>query len=51
VTESELQTLVRELQAKTPLGQISNMQARVVFEYAIQLGYQITPPRVRFLDE
>jgi hypothetical protein len=51
MTEQELHALVRELQAKTPLGEISNMAARVVFEYAEQIGYQILPPRVRHLQD
>ena len=44
VTESELHALVRLLQEKTPLHQLSNMEARTVFEFLIQRGYQITPP-------
>jgi hypothetical protein len=44
MTENELQAMVRLLQAATPLRQISNMEARVVFEYLEQLGYRIIPP-------
>jgi hypothetical protein len=44
MTESELHALVRPLQEKT-LHQLSNMEARTVFEFLIQCGYQITPPK------
>ena len=42
MTENDLHALVRLLQAHTPLGQLSNMEARTVFEFAQQRGYQIT---------
>jgi len=45
VTESDLQSLVRLLQEKTPLHQLSNMEARTVFEFLIQRGYRIVPPK------
>lgn len=41
MTETELHDLVRLLQEKTPLGQLSNMQARTVFEFMLQRGYTI----------
>lgn len=37
----ELDELVRMLQEKTPLHQISNMEARTVFELMIQRGFKI----------
>ena len=37
----ELDELVRMLQEKTPLHQISNMEARTVFELMQQRGYRI----------
>jgi hypothetical protein len=39
--------LVRMLQAHTPLEQLSNMQARTVFEFMEQRGYQVTRKYVR----
>lgn len=45
MTESELHTLVRMLQEKTPLHQISNMEARTVFEFMLQQGYTIQSPK------
>jgi hypothetical protein len=44
VTTDELHAMVRMLQADSPLGEISNMQARTVFELAIQRGFKIIPP-------
>jgi hypothetical protein len=44
MTEEELGALVRLLQEKTPLGVISNMEARTVFEFAQQRGYTISKP-------
>ena len=37
----ELDELVRTLMACTPLGELSSMQARVVFELLLQRGYRI----------
>jgi hypothetical protein len=37
----ELDELVRMLMACTPLGELSSMQARVVFELLLQRGYRI----------
>jgi hypothetical protein len=51
MTESELQAMVRMLAEKTPLGLLTNMQGRVIIEYALQQGYQILPPRVRHLQD
>lgn len=39
----ELDELVRLLQAHTPLHQLSNMEARTVFEFMAQRGYRIVP--------
>jgi hypothetical protein len=44
MTENELHALVRELQASSPLGQLSSMEARTVFELLQQRGYGITKP-------
>jgi hypothetical protein len=44
LSDAELGELFRLLQAKSPLGELSNMQARVVFELAQQRGYRIIPP-------
>jgi hypothetical protein len=44
MTESEIQALVRLLQEKTPLHQLSNMEARTVFEFLQHRGYVITKP-------
>lgn len=45
MTETDLQALVRLLQEKTPLHQLSNMEARTVFEWMLQQNYTITPPQ------
>jgi hypothetical protein len=47
MTEAELHALVRMLQEKTPLHQLSSMEARTVFEFAQQRGYRITKPADR----
>lgn len=44
MTEDELGELVRMLQAHTPLVQLSNMEARAVFELMQQRGYRISEP-------
>jgi hypothetical protein len=44
LTEQEHNQLVLELQKSSPLGQISNMEARVVFERLQQRGWKIVPP-------
>jgi hypothetical protein len=44
MTEDELHALVRLLQEKTPLHQISNMEARTVFEWMLQQNFKITAP-------
>jgi hypothetical protein len=44
MTEAELGALVRMLQADSPLHLLSNMEARTVFELALQRGYKIIPP-------
>lgn len=41
----DLSGLVRTLQERTPLGQLSNMEARTVFEFMEQRGYRITKVR------
>jgi hypothetical protein len=41
VTEADLGALVRMLQEKTPLHQLSSMEARTVFEFLQQRGYVI----------
>jgi len=47
LTDNELGQLVRMLQAKSPLHQLSNMEARTVFELMQQRGYKITKPAVK----
>ena len=37
----DLDELVRQLQACTPLHQLSNMEARAVFELLLMRGYRI----------
>jgi hypothetical protein len=44
MTTDEIGDLVRLLAADTPLGLLSDMQARTVFQVAQQRGYRITPP-------
>ncbi len=44
MTEAEIGELVRLLAAHTPLGLLSDMQARTVFEVAQQRGYRIAKP-------
>jgi hypothetical protein len=44
MTTDELHALVRMLQACTPLGRLSNMEARTVFELLLQRGYSISLP-------
>ncbi|MFY9952095.1 hypothetical protein [Bradyrhizobium sp.] len=44
MTTEELHALVRMLQADSPLHQLSNMEARTVFELLLQRGYKITAP-------
>ena len=39
---NEIAALVRMLQEHTPLHQLSNMEARTVFEFLQQRGYVIT---------
>jgi hypothetical protein len=46
MTEDGLGELVRMLQAHTPLAQLSNMEARTVFELMQQRGYRIKAPAV-----
>ena len=41
LTEAELGDLVLMLQSQSPLGRLSNMEARVVFELMQQRGYKI----------
>ncbi|SHM41140.1 hypothetical protein [Bradyrhizobium lablabi] len=41
MNEADLGELVRLLQAHTPLERLSNMEARTVFEFMAQRGYQI----------
>jgi hypothetical protein len=50
MTEDEMHALVRLLQEKTPLHQISNMEARTVFEFMLQRCYKITPPQPKQED-
>lgn len=50
MTEDGLGELVRMLQAHTPLVQLSNMEARAVFELMQQRGYKITAPAVEAAD-
>ncbi len=45
MTETELHAMVRMLQTCTPLGELSSMAARTIFELLIQRGYQIIPPK------
>ena len=45
MSEEDLHALVRLLQEKTPLHQISNMEARTVFEFMLQRGWRIIPPK------
>jgi phage antirepressor YoqD-like protein len=42
VTADDLGELVRLMQAHTPLCQLSNMEARTVFEFLQQRGYLIS---------
>jgi hypothetical protein len=44
MTTDELHAMVRMLQTCTPLGELSNMSARVVFELLLQRGWTITKP-------
>ena len=44
MTEEGIGELVRMLQAHTPLVQLSNMEARTVFELMQQRGYRIIAP-------
>jgi len=44
LTDNELGELVLMLQAKSPLHQLSNMEARTVFELMQQRGYKIARP-------
>jgi len=44
MNEHELGDLVRMLQAHSPLEQLSNMEARTVFELMQQRGYTIIKP-------
>lgn len=44
LTDEQLGELVRMLQATSPLVQLSNMEARTVFELMQQRGYKITAP-------
>lgn len=44
MADAEIAELVRLLQAHTPLAQLSNMEARTVFEFMQGRGYQITTP-------
>lgn len=44
MTEDERGELVRMLQSASPLGLLSNMEARVVFELLEQRGYRVAPP-------
>jgi predicted DNA-binding transcriptional regulator YafY len=44
MTEDELSALVLMLQSVSPLGRLSNMEARTVFELMQQRGYKITKP-------
>jgi hypothetical protein len=44
MSEAEIGDMVRLLAAHTPLGLLSNMQARTVFEFAQQRGYRISKP-------
>ena len=41
MTDDDRDALVRLLQAHTPLCQLSNMEARTVFEFMQQRGYVI----------
>ena len=43
LSDADLGILVRMLQSKSPLEQISNMEARVVFELLQQRGWRIIP--------
>jgi len=45
MTQDDIHALVRLLQEHTPLHQLSNMEARTVFEFLQQRGYQIIPPK------
>lgn len=42
MSEADLSALVLMLQAASPLAQLSNMEARTVFELMQQRGYIIT---------
>jgi hypothetical protein len=44
LNDDELGELVRMLQAQSPLCQLSNMEARTVFELLQQRGYVIKAP-------
>jgi hypothetical protein len=48
MTADDLGSLVRMLQADSPLHQLSNMEARTVFELMLQRGYTITKPTGEF---
>ena len=42
MSEADIAAMVILLQAHTPLERLSNMEARTVFEFMAQRGYQIT---------
>jgi hypothetical protein len=44
LSDDQLGAMVRMLQDKSPLAQLSNMEARTVFELLQQRGYRIIPP-------
>ena len=44
LTDHELHELVMMLQSTSPLGRLSNMEARTVIELMQQRGYKITKP-------
>ena len=44
MTTEELHAMIRMLQEHSPLHQISNMEARTVFELLLQRGFKIIPP-------
>ena len=42
MSADDIAELVRLLQAHTPLDRLTNMEARTVFEFMAQRGFQIT---------
>jgi hypothetical protein len=51
ISEKDLHALVRLLQEKTPLHQLSNMEARTVFDFMEHCGYVITKTETSHVNQ